>query len=142
MTILTPPVEDFLASVPQVQRVWYYKRDNCGPAALDLIEFAKKRNVQLARVRGCFTADVPVSAKADFTPEMKQQLIDSGLDFNNEADRNTFINSNQEYAEEWKNIPHFWTVDSEGAIHDPSGYYQFVRTALAADTDRWRYVTE
>jgi len=119
----------------------YGKRDMCGPACLDFIDWAKQQGIELKRVRGEFVADEVVSAKADFTPEMKKEFAQSGLDWNSAADRKAWIEQS-EYAEEWKRVPHYWTVDKDGNIHDPSGYQQLVKTGLASDLDPSRYIPE
>ena len=119
----------------------YGKRDQCGPACLDFIDWAKKQGIELKRVRGEFVADQVVSAKADFTPEMKKEFAQSGLDWNSAADRKAWIEQSK-YAEEWKRVPHYWTVDKDGNIHDPSGYQQLVKTGLAKDLDPSRYIPE
>jgi len=119
----------------------YGKRDMCGPACLDFIDWAKQQGIELKRVRGEFVADEVVSAKADFTPEMKKEFAQSGLDWNSAADRKAWIEQSK-YAEEWKRVPHYWTVDKDGNIHDPSGYQQLVKTGLASDLDPSRYIPE
>lgn len=120
----------------------YGKRDMCGPACLDFRDWARReKGIELKRVRGEFVADEVVSAKADFTPEMKKEFAQSGLDWNSAADRKAWIEQSK-YAEEWKRVPHYWTVDSEGNIHDPSGYQQLVKTGLAKDLDPSRYIPE
>lgn len=119
----------------------YGKRDMCGPACLDFIDWAKQQGIELKRVRGEFVADEVVSAKADFTPEMKKEFMQSGLDWNSAADRKAWIEQSK-YAEEWKRVPHYWTVDKDGNIHDPSGYQQLVKTGLAKDLDPSRYIPE
>jgi len=119
----------------------YGKRDMCGPACLDFIDWAKQQGIELKRVRGEFVADEVVSAKADFTPEMKKEFAQSGLDWNSAADRKAWIEQSK-YAEEWKRVPHYWTVDKDGNIHDPSGYQQLVKTGLASDLDPGRYIPE
>ena len=119
----------------------YGKRDNCGPACLDFIDWAKQQGIELKRVRGEFVADEVVSAKADFTPEMKKEFMQSGLDWNSAKDRKAWIEQS-EYAEEWRRVPHYWTVDKDGNIHDPSGYQQLVKTGLAKDLDPKRYIPE
>ena len=119
----------------------YGKRDMCGPACLDFIDWAKQQGIELKRVRGEFVADEVVSAKADFTPEMKKEFAQSGLDWNSAADRKAWIEQS-EYAEEWKRVPHYWTVDKDGNIHDPSGYQQLVKTGLAKDLDPSRYIPQ
>ena len=119
----------------------YGKRDMCGPACLDFIDWAKQQGIELKRVRGEFVADEVVSAKADFTPEMKKEFAQSGLDWNSAADRKAWIEQS-EYAEEWRRVPHYWTVDKDGNIHDPSGYQQLVKTGLASDLDPSRYIPE
>ena len=119
----------------------YSKRDQCGPACIDFISWAKKQGIELKRVRGEFVADEVVHAKADFTPEMKREFMQSGLDWNSAADRKAWIEQSK-YAEEWKRVPHYWTVDKDGNIHDPSGYQQLVKTGLASDLDPSRYIPE
>jgi hypothetical protein len=131
-------VDEFLKSTTQK----YNKRDMCGPACLDFIDWARReKGIDLKRVRGEFIADEVVSAKADFTPEMKKEFFRSGLDWNSAEDRKAWIEQSK-YAEEWKGVPHYWTVDDKGNIHDPSGYQQLIKTGLAKDLDPSRYIPE
>ena len=60
----------------------FCKRDGCGPAALDLMSFAKERGIKLKRIEGFFHADKVASEKKDFTPEMKDEFLDPGGNFN------------------------------------------------------------
>ena len=55
-------IEEFLTS--SGRRKYYSIRDNCGPCALDFIDFMKTRhNIGLTRVQGEFYTDVPVHSK-------------------------------------------------------------------------------
>ena len=130
-------VDEFLKSTGQK----FSKRDTCGPACIDFISWARQKGIELKRVRGEFVADQVVHAKADFTPEMKQEFMQSGLNWNSAKDRKAWIEQS-EYAEEWQRVPHYWTVDKDGNIHDPSGYQQLVKTGLASDLDPSRYIPE
>ena len=131
-------VDEFLNSTKEK----FSKRDTCGPACIDFISWAKReKGIDLTRVRGEFVADEVVSAKADFTPEMKKEFAQSGLDWNSAKDRKAWIEQSK-YAEEWRRVPHYWTVDKDGNIHDPSGYQQIVKTGLASDLDPSRYIPE
>jgi len=136
--ITDPLVAEFLQSTGQT----FSKRDTCGPACIDFISWARReKGIELKRVRGEFVADQVVHAKADFTPEMKQEFAQSGLDWNSAKDRKAWIEQSK-YAEEWRRVPHYWTVDKDGNIHDPSGYQQIVKTGLASDLDPSRYIPE
>ena len=104
-----------------------------------MIDWAKSRGIELQRYEGYFTADSVVSDKADFTRDMKKEFTSLGLDFNDADARKHFIKTNQKYAEEWKQIPHYWLQDSSGEIYDPTGYIQFIETGLARDLDKSRY---
>lgn len=118
---------------------YYSVRDNCGPAALDFITFAHEHGVDtLKRAQGYFRLDVCLSGKKDFTTDMKKQFIATGLDWNSDSDRQQWIEQS-DYADEWKQCPHYWVVDAAGKIYDPSGRAQFLATGLAADLDNSRY---
>lgn len=132
-------VSEFLKSISPRELRYYSIRDNCGPAALDMMYWAKKKGIDLTKHGGFFVADHVVYDKADFTKEMKIEFKHSGLDFNNPDDRKQFIETNPKYSEEWKKIPHFWLQDAQGNIYDPSGYIQFVKTGLSSDLDKSRY---
>lgn len=132
-------VNEFLQSISPKELKYYSIRDNCGPAALHMMDWAKKKGLELKRFGGYFKADTVVSAKADFTPAMRRELINAGLDFNDPIQRKQFLESNPEYSEEWKNIPHYWLQDSQGNVFDPTGYIQFIKTGLAGDLSPTRY---
>lgn len=132
-------VSEFLKSISPWELRYYSIRDNCGPAALDMMYWAKKKGIDLTKHGGFFVADHVVYDKADFTKEMKIEFKHSGLDFNNPDDRKQFIETNPKYSEEWKKIPHFWLQDAQGNIYDPSGYIQFIKTGLSSDLDKSRY---
>lgn len=118
----------------------YGKRDNCGPACYDLIHHAKKKsNTELQIVKGHFEADHPVHEKADFTKEMRAEFKKTGKDFSNKQHRKEFIENHPTYSKENKMIPHYWTKDQQGNIHDPSGHNQFVKKGLSKDLDASRY---
>lgn len=114
-------------------------RDNCGQACIDFIEYARSKGVVLKRVEGYFLCDHVLSSKKDFTKPMISELRTSGLDFNSEVDRKKFLDTNPKYAEEWKLAPHYWCVDDNGQIYDPSAYMQFIKTRLSTDLSRERY---
>ena len=130
-------VNDFLKSVSPSKIKFYSVRDNCGPAALDFLDYAK--DPTLKRVSGYFRADKVVSEKADFTKEMKREFLKDGLDFNNADDRESWITKSK-YSEEWKMIPHYWIKGPNGNIIDPSGQLQFINTGLAKDLNPKRYI--
>jgi hypothetical protein len=116
---------------------FYGVRDNCGLAAIDLVNFFKIHGIRAERIKGHFHCDLPVHDPKDFTKAMKAEFIQSGLDFNAPTDRLTWLQSSP-YGAEWLNCPHYW-VEVEGEIFDPSGQAQFVYSGLAADTDTHRY---
>lgn len=118
----------------------YGKRDNCGPACYDLIHHAeKKHNTKLNLVKGHFHADHAVHEKGDFTKHMKDEFKKTGKDFNNKEHRKDFIENHPKHSIENKKIPHYWTKDEKGNIHDPSGHAQFVKKGLSKDLDKSRY---
>lgn len=132
-------VAQFLQSITPKELRYYSIRDNCGPAALHMMSWAKNQGIDLTRVEGYFKADHVVSSKADFTREMKDEFLDAGLDFNDADARREFIESNPKYNEEWKLIPHYWLRDESANIYDPTGQIQFLKTGLASDLDDLRY---
>ena len=132
-------VQHFLHQVSPKMLKYYSVRDNCGPAALDMIDWAKTQGIELHRVGGYFVADNIVYDKEDFTKEMKRDFLQQGLDFNDSQARKEFIESNPKYSEEWKKIPHYWLQDKQGNVYDPTGYIQFVKTGLSKDLDPVRY---
>lgn len=116
----------------------YGIRDNCGIAAIDLMEFLISRGFNAERIQGNFKCDIPVHNKKDFTKEMMVEFNKTGLDFNAPKDRLEWIQSSS-YFEEWLLCPHYW-VEVEGEILDPSGEAQFVESGLAKDLDSKRYI--
>jgi len=134
-------VSQFLKSISPKELRYYSIRDNCGPAALHMRDWAQKQGIDLKRHGGYFVADNVVSDKADFTKEMKRDFLKQGLDFNDPNARKEFIESNPEYSEEWKKVPHYWLQDKQGNVYDPTGYIQFIKTGLARDLDSRRYLS-
>jgi len=132
-------VSEFLKSISPKELRYYIIRDNCGPAALHMKDWAEGKGIDLTRHQGYFVADNVVYDKADFTKEMKREFIKQGLDFNDPTARKQFIESNPKYSEEWKKIPHYWLQDKQGNIYDPTGYIQFVKTGLSSDLAKSRY---
>jgi GNAT superfamily N-acetyltransferase len=132
-------VSEFLKNISPKELRYYTIRDNCGPAALHMKDWAEGKGIDLIRHEGYFVADTVVYDKADFTKEMKREFIEQGLDFNDPTARKQFIESNPKYSEEWKKIPHYWLQDKQGNIYDPTGYIQFVKTGLSSDLDKSRY---
>jgi len=117
----------------------YDKRDNCGPAAIDFISWAKSKGIEgLKRINGYFKADIPASSKRDFTREMKQEFLNDGGNWDSDKERFDWI-SNSKYAEQWKYIPHYWVEDTNGKIYDPVGQQQFIDTGYAKDINPDRY---
>jgi uncharacterized protein YoxC len=116
----------------------FCKRDGCGPAALDLMSFAKERGIELKRIEGFFHADKVASEKNDFTPEMKDEFLDQGGDFNDAEEREEWV-ENSKYSDQWKFIPHYWLEDDKGTIYDPVGQEQFIDMGLAKDLNKERY---
>ena len=136
----TDLVSQFLKSIPPKELRYYSIRDNCGPAALHMMSWAREKGLELQRYGGYFVADNVVYDKADFTKEMKREFLQQGLDFNDPHARKEFIGSNSEYSEEWKKVPHYWLQDKQGNVYDPTGYIQFVNTGLAKDLASSRYL--
>ena len=136
----TDLVSQFLKSIPPKELKYYSIRDNCGPAALHMMSWAREKGLELQRYGGYFVADNVVYDKADFTKEMKREFLQQGLDFNDPHARKEFIGSNSEYSEEWKKVPHYWLQDKQGNVYDPTGYIQFVKTGLAKDLASSRYL--
>jgi hypothetical protein len=135
-------VTNFWNSLSDKQKRVYSIRDNCGPACLDFINFAKKNHgVDLKRISGFFKADIPVTEKADFTNEMKKELLSTGMDFNSADDRRKFV-ENSKYHEQWKHIPHYWAIDNSGKIYDPSGHAQFKHMTADFDENRYKLTDE
>ena len=134
-------VSQFLKSITPKELRYYSIRDNCGPAALHMMDWAKEKGIKLNRVHGYFVADNVLYDKADFTKEMKHEFLQQGLDFNNPKSRREFIASNPKYSKEWKRVPHYWLQDDRGTVYDPTGYTQFIKTGLAKDLDKSRYET-
>jgi hypothetical protein len=134
-------VLQFLKSITPKELRYYSIRDNCGPAALHMMDWAKGKGIKLNRVNGYFVADNVVYDKADFTKEMKHEFLQQGLDFNDPKSRQEFIASNPKYSKEWKKVPHYWLQDDQGTVYDPTGYIQFIKTGLAKDLDKSRYET-
>lgn len=132
-------VKMFLMSLSARELKNYSIRDNCGPAALDLISFAKQNNIELTRVRGEFKADHIVFDKADFTSQMKSEFNKTGLNWNSDTDRKKWIEQSK-YFKDWHNIPHYWCVDGNGKIYDPTGELQFIKTGLSKDLNDRRYI--
>lgn len=132
-------VSTFLKSISPKELRLYSVRDNCGPAALHMKDWAEGQGINLQRYGGYFTADNVVYDKADFTKDMKKEFLRQGLNFNDTEARKQFIETNPKYSEEWKKIPHYWLQDSQGQVYDPTGYIQFVKTGLAKDLNSARY---
>jgi len=116
----------------------FCKRDGCGPAALDLMSFAKERGIKLKRIEGFFHADKVASEKKDFTPEMKDEFLDQGGNFNDAEEREEWV-ENSKYSDQWKFIPHYWLEDDKGNIYDPVGQEQFIDMGFANDLNKERY---
>jgi len=134
-------VNDFLKQASPNEIKQYSMRDNCGIAALDMIEYAKKHDKLLTRVSGYFIADKIVSSKKDFTNEMRDELILDGVNFNDDKLRYEWIMKSK-YKNTMKEIPHYWLIDKQGNIYDPSGYLQFIKRGYATDLNSWRYKQE
>jgi len=116
----------------------FCKRDGCGPGALDFKNFAKERGIELKRIEGFFHADKVASEKKDFTPEMKDEFLDQGGNFNNAKEREEWV-ENSKYSNQWKFIPHYWLEDDKGNIYDPVGQEQFIDMGYAKDLNKERY---
>ena len=133
-------VAEFLASLSPGELDYYRIRDNCGPAALHMKDWARERGIELHRYHGHFAADHVVHDKDDFTKEMKHDFAQQGLDFNDPQQRKEYIELHPTYSEEWKKVPHYWLQDDQGNIYDPVGHIQFVKTGLARDLNPSRYL--
>lgn len=130
-------IEEFLTS--SGRRKYYSIRDNCGPCALDFIDFMKTRhNIGLTRVQGEFYTDVPVHSKHDFYKDELVAMAKINLNPNSDNDRIKYMIDN-DLVDRQKYIPHYWTVDNNGKIIDPSGYLQFVKSGLSKDLNDSRY---
>jgi len=116
----------------------FCKRDGCGPAALDLKNFAKERGIELKRIEGFFHADKVASEKKDFTNQMKQEFLDQGGDFDDAKEREEWV-ANSKYSDQWKFIPHYWLEDNKGTVYDPVGQEQFIDAGYAKDLNPNRY---
>ena len=112
----TDLVSQFLKSIPPKELKYYSIRDNCGPAALHMMSWAREKGLELQRYGGYFVADNVVYDKADFTKEMKHEFLQQGLDFNDPKSRQEFIASNPKYSKEWKKVPHYWLQDKQGNV--------------------------
>ncbi len=139
-------VKQFRKELGSQQCNIYDKRDNCGPAASDFVMWTEL-NPSVVRqygikdlkiIRGFFKGDIPVSAKKDFTREMKKEFLKDGGNWNNDKERFEWI-SNSKYAEQWKYIPHYWVEDSKGKIYDPVGQQQFIDAGYSKDLNSDRY---
>lgn len=135
-------VTEFLKSISPRELRYYSVRDNCGPAALHMMDWAATKGIELKRQGGYFVADEVVYDKEDFTREMKKEFAQQGLNFNDSNARKQFIESNPKYSEEWKKVPHYWLQDARGEIYDPTGYIQFIKTGLASDLSKSRYIDD
>ena len=133
-------IKEFLTS--SGKRRYYSIRDNCGPCALDFIDFMKnKYNIILTRVQGEFYTDVPVHTKYDFYKDELDAMKKANLNPNNDDDRIKFMHDN-DLIERQKYIPHYWVVDNKKTIIDPSGYLQFVKSGMSKDLNNSRYIVK
>jgi len=136
----TELVQKFLNHAgPEYNTHVYGKRDNCGFACWEMAHWAEKRGIKLNRVQGEFKADRVVDDKQDFSPDMKREFRQSGLDFNKREHRKQWLDNHPRYKDEWKNIPHYWLEDEHGTIHDPSGHAQIIKGKFAKDLHPSRY---
>ena len=117
---------------------YFCKRDNCGPAAIDFRNWAQSLGIKLKRIEGFFHADKVASEKKDFTPEMKDEFLDQGGNFNNPKEREEWV-ENSKYSAQWKFIPHYWLEDNKGTVYDPVGQEQFIDMGYAKDLNKKRY---
>jgi hypothetical protein len=132
-------VDEFLNSLSTNELRMYSIRDNCGPATIHFISFAKDHNITLNRVHGEFKLDTWLHDKRDFTPKMKQEFLSSGLNWNSDNDRLMWIKTSKLYSQDWKWCPHYWAEDASGKIYDPAGELQFIKTKLAKNLSKNRY---
>lgn len=130
-------IDEFLTSSGRSK--YYAIRDNCGPCALDFIDYMKNTyNIILKRVQGEFYADIPVHTKYDFYKDELIAMKKANLNPNSDTDRIRFMQDN-DLTERNKYIPHYWLIDNNNKIVDPSGYLQFVKSGLSKDLNSNRY---
>jgi hypothetical protein len=122
----------FLSDSSDRDKAFWKIRDNCGLCTLDMISWAKKQGITLTRVKGHLKIDEVVHDKADFTHEMRDEFLKSGLSWNSATDRKQWIERSK-YNEDWHLVPHFWAEDSKGNIYDPAGKLQNPKLTLSTD---------
>jgi len=108
-------------------------RDQCGFTALEFENFASENGYGMVeRVQGYFETDKPDFD--NFTPKEELALHQSGLTPEQFMKKHHLEN-------ELRKVPHQWN-EYRGQIIDFTGYAQFVKTGLAADTNPKRYNPE
>jgi hypothetical protein len=117
-------------------------RGNCGFVTSDLMLWMENKfKIQTKRIFGWFYCDDFVSSKKDFTPEMRNKLIEDGYEWNSKKSRREWLILN-DFSEEYRFIPHYWLEDMKGSIIDPTGYFQFIETNLSSDLKENRYLSQ
>ncbi len=131
MKIDTKVTQEFLDQIYDRERIFYSKRDNCGPAVLDFIDWAKEnKNLDLERIKGEVKLKDVVYDKADFTKEMRDELVRAGYKFNFPDDRKEFILKSK-YKDLYYYSPHYWAFGNN-TIYDPAGLLQFGKLPLSS----------
>ena len=133
-------VKEFLESISEAKRIKYSKRDNCGPAVIDFLDWIKydKKLNGFKKIKGVFNTDVPASEKLDFSREVRNIFNKTDLDFDNPNDRELFIQSLPD-VNRYKRVLHYWAISNDSKIYDPSGNNQFIKTGLSKDLSPSRY---
>lgn len=114
------------------------ERNNCGYPVKAFTKYAKDRGYQVKQVYGDFKVDNPEYHIEDFTEIERVNMVIQGLDPRVEADRVKYAIKNN-LVDELKLVPHYWN-EINGQIVDFTAEAQFVKTGLASDTDRSRYI--
>lgn len=136
-------VDEWHKTLSSKEHEKYAKRGNCGWASYTFKKWAKeKKGVELNYVRGHFATDKIVSERKDLSKDMKKELRNNGKDINNSEHRHNYIKNHPIAQKHYHMIPHEWTTDQHGTIHDPSGHGQFVKAGLASDLNPKRYTTK
>lgn len=136
-------VSDFLSSVCESDYHTYSIRDNCGLACIDFSTWCiKNHGLQLSRIRGYVSVDKVLADREDFTNTMRVELRSAGLNFNSQSDRILFLETNDRYCEKWKLAPHYWMIDDNRNLYDPSGKMQFIDSGFVGSLDVSKYNAE
>lgn len=116
------------------------KRENILVGIQDFILWILKNyGLSVYSVKGVFFLENIVFDKQDFSPDMKLEFKQSGLNFNKQEDRKSWI-ENSPYSEELKKVTHIWCLDSRNNIYDPFGVLQFLKKGKIPDLSFDRYL--